>query len=199
MPAKTTAAETMWSIRIAKARLGVTDQSDESQDFIIAPLADATSQFIERQTGRTYVTRSFTEFYDTQAKQKCVFLYHSPIVAVTSVKLRWNAADTTQETITSDYYRAHLKRGMLELFGLSLPDSHQGLEVTYTAGYGAQDAATLPAEQYNLGLDLLKLLYTESQNNTIGASSVSIGNSNFLIKPDWPKQIKDMLSRRTIF
>ena len=192
----TTKETTLWSLEVVKEWLAI-DPSQNSQDKTLKELADAVSEFIEAQTGRVFVTRSFTEVQNSKKGQDRIFLQNFPATAVTSVQVRWAPTDTSPETLSTDYYRVDLTKGVIWVHSYRLPEGFGCVTVGYSAGYGAQDATTLPRDVYAMGLELLKLIYTEKFTNRVGATSISLGGNNFIINPSWPKQIKDMLENWT--
>ena len=188
-------ATTLWALATVRSWMGIT-AGDTDDDSDLTKIADAVSEFIERETRQKFVTQTVTEIQNSFQGQREIFLNHYPIASVTSVTVRWSPTDSTPETISTDYYRTFLKQGRIWMHSVKMPFTVGGVTVVYSAGYAAQDHVDLPQDVYTMGLELCKLIYTEHKNGAIGAQSINIGAHSFLIKPDWPKQIKMMLENR---
>lgn len=190
--ADVTKATTLWSLSAVKHAVGMTDQADQTQDRGLIEIANGVSQMIERVTKRRYVTREYTEVRDGDGS-RVLMLDNFPVVALTSIAILRSPTDASPETVTASYYVVNLKTGKIHFHSDKLSKGVGNVTVVYTAGYGVQDADTLPADIYSVGLDIVKLMWNERTQGVVGASSVSIGNHSYIIKPEWPKQIKQVL------
>lgn len=205
MPATTltTGATTLWSLGVVREWMGISDAGDNSQDAALVRLADWVSAGIERYTRRKFVTRAIVEVRDGDgggsvfnreysAGGKVLFLREFPVGAFTSLTIRRSPTDPDSmiETVSSAYYNVNLATGKVWLHSDRLSYGVGNVTATYTAGYGAKDAATLPQDIVGAGLELVKLLYTEKTQGSIAATAINVGAHTFMIKPDWPKQIK---------
>lgn len=188
-----TKATTLWALATVRSWLGA--GSDTADDTDIQRIADGVSEFIERYTRRKFVTQTVTEIQDSEARQNQIFLNWYPIDSVTSITVRWSPTDSTPETLSADTYRAFLKQGRVWVHSFRMPKTIGGITVVYVAGYAAQDNVALPQDIVAIGLELCKLIYTEHKNGAIGAQSLALGGQTFVIKPEWPKQIKDTLEQ----
>jgi len=187
-----TAATTLWKLETVQTWVGITDVADQSANPVLEALANATTEMIERETRRKFVTRTLTEVQDGDGSQR-LFLRYYPVTVFTSLKVRRSPTDTAFETVAAVDYQVNLEQGKVWLHSDRLNRGVANVEAIYSVGYGAQGAATLPQDIVVMGLELVKLLYQEKTTGSIGASSISIGSNTFMIKPDWPKQIKQTL------
>lgn len=172
--------------------VGITDAGDTSQDAVLERIADAVSEFIERYTRRKFVTRAVTEYHDGDGSRK-LFLKFYPVTTFTSLKIRRSPTDTNLETVSTNDYRCDNDRGIVHVHSDVLTYGVNNVEAVYSVGYGAQDANTLPSDVVLAGLDLIKVIYNEKAHGAQNVQSFSLGNSNFLLKPNWPQHIKDTL------
>ena len=188
------------SLAAARAYVGVTDEGDTAHDSLLTQIADGVSESFEQATGRRFVTRTLTEYHDGHG-DAVLFLHYFPVISVTSIKVRRSPSDAAFETVDSASYRIALDRGAITFHDDHLDVGRSNVEVIYSTGYGAQDAATLPGDVYLAALDMVKALYTEAASGAQAASAVNIGNHSFIIKPDWPKHVKQVLTawRRAAF
>lgn len=186
------AAITLWTLATVRAWVGITDVTDVSQDAVLEDVADAVTVFIERYTRRKFVTRTVTEVQDGDGS-KVLFLRELPVTVFTSLKVRRSPTDANFETIATTDYRVSLDMSKVWLHSDRLNKGVANVEAVYSHGYGAQGNAALPQDIVVMGLELVKLIHVEKTQGSIGASSINIGGASFLIKPEWPKQIKQTL------
>lgn len=189
-----TAATTLWALGTVKSYLTVTDSTE---DALIEQIADGATDLIEQETERQYVTRTLTEERDGNGV-KDVGLHQWPIISVTSVKIKRTITDTSPELIASTDYTVHKPTGRIRLHNTIFTVGFANCEFVYSAGLGAQDAAALPRSIYHAGLEIVKLIYDEKKTGAIAAGSIGLGPNTFMIRPEWPKQIRMVLqhSRR---
>lgn len=188
-----TQTTTLFSLDVVKTWLGVT-LTDTSKDGIIAQIADGVSQRIESACHRPFVTRSFTETYNGDGTTQ-LLLRHWPVVAVSSFTMKDTQDGTPVAYVNGTDYDLDRAIGALRLRSIALWRGFQNIAVTYTAGWGAQDAASLPQDVYQAGLDYVKAVYSEWDAGAIAASSVSIGPNAMVIKPGLPYGIKGVLDQ----
>lgn len=185
-----TKATTMFSLDAVKAYLAVTGAGS---DDLLTRVADAASERVEAYTSRLFVTRSVTEVVDGTGRSS-LRLRHFPVVAVQEVKLRyslldaWTSVDVAIETVLDP------RGGLLYLTGLHFPKGPLSTTVTYTAGFGAQDAATLPADVVQAGLELAKYIYDRKTSGATMASQITMGPTSASIIPDMPADVKAALA-----
>lgn len=134
-------------------RYGGINLSDTSSDDLINELITEVTAYIKSYCGgREFLSKSYTEVYDTKHGRHKIFLRQMPVTAVDSVKYR-SGTPTAPVWVTFDAngYLTYLKQGYIHFYG-ALPEAPQGMQVTYTAGYlinfseEADTAHTLPAD-----------------------------------------------------
>lgn len=167
---------------------------DTSDDTTIVRMADAACDFLEGAMNRVFVTRTLVETQDGTGTAR-LMLRRWPVVAVSSVTVK-DSQESVARAITA--YDADTRLGVVQLRQEAFPAVFQGVTVTYTAGYGAQDATAGIADVVQAFADLLKYLYDEWKTGATGANSVSIGSQTFSVKPDWPLSVKTLLKRRAV-
>jgi hypothetical protein len=182
MPTKAT---TMFSLTRVKAYLGAT-QGDKDQ--VITDVADGVSERIDLLTGRKFVTRSITQLCDAKGADSLA-LRDYPVTAITSVRRRQDVSGAWETALDAAAYEVDGRLGVLYLKSGVGPFYSGPLttEVVFTAGFGAQDAATLPLFQE--ALDWVKFAFTRQGNNLLVTSSVSEGGRSTVIVPEPPKDI----------
>lgn len=186
-----TKSTTLWSLATVKSWLKVTEND---HDQLIINLADAATEFIERDTRRYFVTRTVTEERNGDGS-RILFLYHYPVLSLTSITmLRWPTDATTEVMDVTDYV-FNATTGKVWSHSDYFNRGVGNITIVYSTGYGAQDANTLPSDIMVAGLELVKLLFLEQTTGIIGVQSINIGSNSFMLRPEWPKQIKDTIER----
>lgn len=167
---------------------------DTGEDTTLVRMADAACDFLEGAMNRVFVTRTVVETQDGNGTAR-LMLRRWPVVAVSSVTVK-DDQESVARAITA--YDADTRLGIVQLRSEIFPAVFQGVTVTYSAGYGPQDATVGIADIVQAFADLLKYLYDEWKTGATGASSVSIGSQTFSVKPDWPLSVKSLLKRRAV-
>jgi hypothetical protein len=149
--------------------------------------ADGASAEIERQTGCVFVSRSCSEARHGNGRDT-VLLKFRPIVSVSSVTIGGAAVLSTEYVIDADL-------GSLTLInGRVWTEGRKNVVLAYVAGWGAQDADTLPADVYRAGLDLAKAIYDELAAGVIAVTTVNVGASSMVLKTaDFPPSVKRVI------
>ena len=186
-----TRATTLFGLGSVKTWLGVGDPSKDTQ---IEQIADAVSALIERKTHRTFVTRTLTnELYDGSG-HAVLRVRQWPIVTVTTLTIK-RTEDGTAEEIASTDYDVDKPGGRIRLRSSVLPFTalFQNVDLTYDAGEGTQDSADLDATAWQLGLDMVKVIWSKYTSGAIMATSININAGSVVMMEDWPKHIRDGL------
>lgn len=187
-----TKATTLFGLAAVKGWLRVTDAGQDSQ---IAQIADAVSARMEAATKRIFVRRTLSEVCDGDGSRR-LFLKKYPVVSVTTLTVKSTPDQLTPTAyVAGTDFDADLTTGRLQMRNLPFVRGFQNVAVTYVAGWDAQDGPALPADIYQAGLDYVKAVYQEYSTNAIAASSVSLGPTTFLLKPDLPYGIKRVLDQ----
>jgi hypothetical protein len=185
----------MFSLGVVKTHLGIL--TGTTDDAMLTGIADGVSARIENMISRKVVTQSVTERVDARGRDN-LFLRHMPIVAVTEVKRRPDLR-SSWETISSDDYEADSTVGRIWLKELTFYSGPLTAEVSYTTGYGAQDAATLPASLVNAALDYVAFCYRRSKAGLIMSSAADAAGSSVVVVPEPPRDIREaILSHRKV-
>lgn len=182
-----TAATTLVSLSTLRAWMGV-ESSDTAKDAVLVQCADAASAELESQTGLIFVTRAVLDTKDGAGRPD-LWLSRLPVVAVSSVTVDGAA-------LGSSAYVLDAARGRLRLAAAGWPSGIANIAVAYTAGYGAQGAATLPADVVRACLDLSKAIYDEKTAGAITLSSISLGPGSMVLKSGkFPPSVQRVLDR----
>lgn len=114
-------------------------------DALLTTLIDQVSRDIEKFLGYELEQKSRVEIRSPDVNQRIVHLRHRPVVSVTQVRVAaegsWNFAAFQVLTANADY---RLSGDSIYFFG-GLIWGRDTLEITYTAGLGANDAAVIAA------------------------------------------------------
>lgn len=200
-----TRTTTLFSQAVVKSWLAGTGSiGSTSKDAEIDRVADSVSEFLENETGWKFVTRELVETYNGDGT-RLLRLRNGPLIdpgagIVTLLTILRDEDDLAPETIPSTAYHIDLERRLLRLKTHKdavdpFTRGFQNVQVTYNVGFGAQDAATLPADIVRAGLDLCKYIWTEYTSGAIAASQISIGPGNVFLKPDLPLSVKQVIDR----
>ena len=151
-----TKATTLFSLAVVRAYIPI-ESSNTKHDDALTKIADGVSERIESWTGRRFVTRNLTEYYEGRNRPN-LQLRTFPVQSITTLKIRLTTSDT-YVLVPAEDYDTDLRLGIVYLKntvpGLSLdvfPNEFKAVEVVYSAGWAAQDAAGLPQDIYQAGL-----------------------------------------------
>lgn len=128
----------------AKAHLNVTASDD---DVLIDAYIDAATRWASKYQNRKYITEPLVEYFDRWPR--VIRPQWSPLIAITSI--RYIDSSGVWQTLDAAAYivdAASEPGRIVEAYGYSWPGVRgdaNGIEVTYTAGYGAL-ADDVPAE-----------------------------------------------------
>jgi hypothetical protein len=186
MPTKST---TLWSLNVVRdyCKAKATDH-----DATLTRIADGVSERVDAYARRPFVTRSIVERRDGSGTQELP-LRHFPVVSITQAKYRFSLLDVWAVLDPVDYELDGF-RGYVILTSLAWPAGRQTVEVTYNAGFGAQDAPTLPADVYQAGLDVVKFVYDRWKADTVSLGSVNVQEAgSAVLVPALPKDVKDAI------
>lgn len=187
-----TATTTLQSLAVLRVQL-----PRYGDDVRLISVADGCSQWIEHWTSRVFVTRTLTEYYDGTGTS-VLRLRHFPVGSITTLTILRNIDDTSAETISSSDYRIVGATGNTSRLVLKGGDTFDAgvdnVTVTYSAGYGAKDATTLPADVIQAWYALMQLTLDETNAGAMGASQVTLGPAGYTVKPSMPWQIQQMLT-----
>lgn len=161
-----------------------------SHDTIITTIGDGVSEKIDAYCGRPFVTRAITEVVDAEGRSY-VRTKARPVQTVTEVKYRFSLSDAWTAVDESTEVTIDTPGGRIFLNTLAFPAGPLTTSVTYTAGFGAQGAATLPAAVVAAGLDFVKFCYDRWKSDTVLVASTSWGGMSLV--PSLPKDVRDAL------
>ena len=198
-----TRTTTLWSLAVVRdwlagtGSIGTTDLDTE-----IERIADSASEFIEVETGWKFVSRELDETYNGDGS-RLLRLRNGPLPStgtITLLTILRDEDDVSPDTIASTAYHVDTELRILRLKTHKdavdpFTRGFQNVNVKYNVGFGAQDAATLPADIVRAGLDLCKYMWTEYTSGAIAASQISIGPGNVFLKPDLPLSVKQVINR----
>lgn len=166
--------------------------ANTARDLILERIADGVTERIERLTGRTFVNRSITEKLDAKGKGNA-FLRTLPVSAVTQIRIRADL-QSGWETLSSLEYELDDVIGQVHLIGRTFYAGPLTTEIAYTAGYGAQDAGTLPSDAVQCFLDYVTFCLKRQENGMIMAGSQSFsGGGSITLVPEPPKDLRDAI------
>jgi hypothetical protein len=184
-----TADFAFWSTDVVKAHVGATT---DGQDALLERIANSVSLTFERRCRRRFVLRESVELVDGTGTSR-LLLPEYPVTEVDQIRIyRYVGQVTPDELVLGDGYARVLgDRGEVLLAQDSFTKGVGNVEVTYTAGYFAQDEGheSAAAQVYAAALDLVQLLFQEKATGGLGMSNLTIGPMGFAIKPEWPKHI----------
>ena len=148
----TTSVYALTTIDKVKDYIGVTDTS---LDTVIASFINGVTDFIQGYCGgRNFLSQSYVETYDTRRNHRKIFLKQFPATAVSDVSYRSGTpTNPIWVTYNADSYLKYLPEGYLYFYGF-LPEIHQGLRITYTAGYLIDFTNEFDTTKHTLPYDL---------------------------------------------
>lgn len=186
MPTKST---TLFSLATVKTfvKAGASDHDD-----VLTRIADGVSERIDSYIRRPFVAREIVETRDGN-DASVLQLRHFPVQSVTLVRVR-EALDETWETLVADDYVLDGFRGYLHLKNDSWPAAPLSCEITYQAGFAAQDSEDLPQDIVLAALRFVKSIYDrwKADIESLGSLNLQQGGSAVIV-PTLPKDLTDML------
>jgi hypothetical protein len=189
-----THVHTIWSLPVVKAALGVPD-AETGRDTRIEEIADAVSAFIDKYTGRQFVTRGVSEVLDGDGCAELQLL-HAPVVGgLTSLTIT-RAEGQAAETILSTAYTLVADRGRLRLlYGDVFTKGFGNVAVAYAAGYGAQDAVTIPRDISRVGLQMTRFEFQVDDVGAGASSTMTVQGHHYTPRSVWPAFVWDVLNQ----
>lgn len=185
-----TKATTLFSLAKVKSHLEI-ETSNATKDAVIERIADGVSARVERMTGRVFVTRSVTEYLDGLGGTD-LWLRNFPVVAITTLKARPDLS-SAWETIGASSYEVDPLVGRIYLKDQAFYSGPRSVEVVYDAGYGIQDAATLPDDLVLAALNWVEFVWKRKGIGIVASSQNPGGGSSVVVIPEPPKDLRDAI------
>lgn len=188
MPTKSTTLFALGTVK-TYVKANATDH-----DAVLTRIADGVSEKIDTYIRRPFVTRSIVEVREGNGKQ-VLPLRQFPVQSVTQVRIRYSLLDAWN-VIAATEYELDGFRGYLYLKQLYWPQIPQGCEMTYSAGFAAQDSVDLPQDVVQAALDFVKFVYDRWKADTVSLGSLNLQQGgSAVIVPNLPKDVTDTLER----
>ena len=150
-------------------------------DSVIAAAITTARQAVERDTGRSLITQTWTLKLDNWPKEG-IALYHSPVQSVSSITFVDDAAATT--TWTASEYEVHSNGDpafIQPAWNYDWPEirgDYRGITVTYVAGYG-DTGSSIPQEFRSAMLLRTEMIYDGENSQLADAyQRIVVGASN---------------------
>lgn len=115
--------------------------NDNNEDTLIERLINATTAYVQRYCGRTFLLTTYTnQEYDGDGS-RILRLRNYPVTTVTSLERRGSAMNTnTWSTISDDFYFIQTENGLIKA-NFNFVRLVKAYRVTYSAGYDYDQAA----------------------------------------------------------
>jgi hypothetical protein len=129
--------------------------SNTNSDTAIDELINGASDFVRGYCGgRDFLSQDYVETYDTRRNHRKLFLKQYPATAVSDVSYRSGTpTNPIWVTYNADSYLKYLPEGYLYFYGF-LPEIHQGIRISYTAGYLIDFTNEFDTTKHTLPFDL---------------------------------------------
>ena len=113
--------------------------TDTNSDTIINALINYNSMWVQNYCGgRNFLNQQYVEVYDTRKMSQKIFLRQRPITSdMTTLVVKYRSGIPTNPVwvvYDANGYLLYQPEGYLHFYGY-LPKVHQGLQITYNAGY----------------------------------------------------------------
>lgn len=111
-----------------------------SYDSFIKALAKSVTAIVENYTAKKFITRQFTEYYDSRQLRQMLFLKHYPIYDSDNKMSIWHDSDrefASSTLLNADNYVVYEEEGIVKLtdsFWATLRDVDRNIKVQYWAG-----------------------------------------------------------------
>jgi hypothetical protein len=187
------------------AGIGSKDQTEYATFLsdMLASVAEYMNNYTDRKLIDGGADTAITEYVSYSGDGQTLYPDNYPIGAVTSIHndQNWNWGATT--ALDSTFYRINNERNSIVFSSSELTEGTENIKITYTAGYGATGAPTIPED---LAL-CTKILFTQwlhdSAHRSLGKGSLhateiksSAGDSvKFVAASALPEQAKAILDR----
>jgi len=163
-----------------------------NHDAALVRIADRVSECVDAHIRRPFVSRTIVERRDGTGTQQLP-LRAFPVQSITEAKYRLSLLDAWTVAGPTEYELDGV-RGYLYLTQWHWPRVIQGAEVTYVAGFGAKDAASLPADVVGAALDFVKFVYDRWKSDTVTLGSLNLSAAgSAVVVPGLPKDVLDTL------
>ena len=169
-------ATCLWaSVNELKPWLGMSAHQDVAHDEMLEVRANAVTEELERETGRIFVTRSFTETLDGPGTP-LLLLKGYPTVVISAFTYDGVAVEATTYALNATAGIVTRKSGVWTA-------GAGAYVLTYTAGYAR---ASVPANVLLLGIELLRARYlTWSANADVFSYQAQAGGGTVQPMSDW--------------
>jgi len=115
--------------------------SGTGMDTFVRALTRAITAVIEGYTGKTFITRQYTEYHDSRQLRQMIFLKNYPVYDAANKLSIWHDSDrsfTSSTLVSSADYVVYEEEGVVKLtdsFWATLRDVDRNIKVQYWAGY----------------------------------------------------------------
>lgn len=162
-----------------QALLASGGQKTAPLDSLIPTLISGVSAAFELHLGRPLEATSRTETFDADPTVRRFFLRAAPVSAVASVKYDPDRVFGADTLIDSDSYAVDEDLGIVILDGYVLGSfSPRAVQVVYTGGLGADQAALEAAFPELVHAADLQVAHLAKQRHALGATSISAGGGS---------------------
>jgi hypothetical protein len=187
MPTKST---TLFSLAAVRAYLEIKGVANQGDDALLTTIADGVSERVEQMTSRRFVTQEVVEKGDARGRDSFLLRY-MPAANVTQVRTRTHVSEEwVTETLTD--FELDGFTGRLYAKSGAFPSGPLTVEVTYDAGFGAQDSADLPSGLVEAALAWVEFCYKRKKVGVI-VTSTSAGGGNITMVPKPPADIENAI------
>ncbi len=187
-----------------KSYIGI---SDSASDTVIDMLIDQATAFIEGYCGgRKFKSQNYIDYVDTRGTDR-LFFEQYPVTALTEVAYRGGTITSPTWTVyDANNYMLYAKAGYVKFF-FNLPNSSQGIKLTYTAGYLIDFTKetdvlfhTLPNDLVMACTELVGYKYNKRQSQGISSQSTEGQSVTFKdLADDMPVSVKQVLGAYQTF
>lgn len=132
---------------------------DDNESSHVEDLIDYVSAFIETYTRRTFLTATYTEYYDGNGTDT-LFLNQRPINSITSIHIDDGRSFDASTQISASAIVSYSEEGYVRLDGDYFSRGIQNIKVVYSAGYAQ---ASIPADLQFACIKLVQELYKDGK------------------------------------
>lgn len=184
---------TLDTYKQAKAITGA--KEDERLLFLIP----AVSQLVKTYCGNSfvdYISTPYVEYITVEWYTNTVQLTETPLISVLSVAERLDLTSNAYTTLASTNYRVNPRTDTLVRLTEYWPVGIESMQVTYTAGYASNGAASLPHDLQLALVDLITYYLKDEYKSSKLLSGAAVTNkttSSMVGGISFPDHIKRIL------
>jgi len=168
---------------VLKYRLGNGEvlKTTPDQNDVLKSIIDSISTSIEKYCSRTFLSTSYTEYYNGDGRS-ILYLKNYPIISITSIHEDDNWVWDSSTLISTSYYRTFDDLGIIFKDGTRLDTGRLNIKVVYVAGF-----TTIPSDIQNVAIVESIRMFDNMKTLNLSSRSENNSTTSYIIDGFLPK------------